>query len=107
MKEEQYLDDADIQSLKAQLEEQDFKASGDDYEHFITSSVWEDMKDMLEERITGLLTKLESMESGPQMDIIYKARLHELRQLVIYPEHVIELFKVIKEVPDESNGLAV
>ena len=105
--EEQYLDDEDIQSLRDQLEEQNFKTNGEDYEDFMSGPIWEDLKAMLEERIESNLIRLEDMGNTAQMDIIYKARLHELRQFIKYPEHVIELFKVTKkEEPDESTKLA-
>ena len=106
MEEEQYLNEQDIQDLRRQMEEQDFKASGEDYEDFISGPIWDDLKTMLQERIDGQLEKLESMGNSVQEDTIIKARLHELRQLIKYPEHVIELFKVTKEEPDESTRLA-
>jgi len=101
--ETQTLTEEDIQSLREQLAEQDYKASGEDYEHFIAGPIWEDMKANLQERIDGLLVKLESMENSPKADSIYKARLHEVRQLILYPEHVIELFNIIKEVPEDET----
>lgn len=102
---EPYFSESDISSLREQMKEQDFKASGEDYEDFMTGLVWEDMSNMLQERIDGLLERLEGMGNSAQEDIIIKARIHELRQLLKYPEHVIELHSVIKEEPDESDRL--
>lgn len=103
--EEQHLDEEDIQSIRDYIKDEGVKADMADYEDFVAGPVWEDMKQVLQERIEGLLVKLESMSNTPQVDLIYKARLHEVRQLIMYPEYVIELYSVIKEEPDESNGL--
>lgn len=101
-----YLDEEDLKSLREQMEEQDFKANGADYEDFIAGPLWGDLRTMLNERIDSLRDKLEEVDNTAKVDTIYKSRLHELRQLLKYPEHVIELFKVTKEEPDESTELA-
>lgn len=104
--EEQHLTEEDLKSLKKQIAEQDFRATGEDYEDFISGPIWDDLKTMLQERVDGLLEQLEGLDNSPQEDVIIKSRLHELRQLLKYPEHVIELFKITKEESDESDRLA-
>ncbi len=105
MKEEQLTED-DIEQLREQIKEQDFKASGEDYEDFIAGPIWDDLSTMLQERIDSMLNRLEGLDNDNKTDTIIKSRLHELRQLIKYPEHVIELFKITKEEPDESTRLA-
>jgi hypothetical protein len=91
------LSASDLASIREQIKEMDFKAGREDYEIFLASEIWEDFSAFLEERIASVRGKLEDLANSHDADIIYKSRLHELRQLLRYPIHVIELLNLLEE----------
>lgn len=97
-KEDIYSDD--IKDIRDQIKAYDFKAGLEDYELFLGSPVWDDLKANLEERVNSCLKSLENLSNTHTADIVYKSRLHELRQLLAYPSTVINLYKAMEEDSD-------
>lgn len=100
MQPEEYLSDDDIKDIRDQIKAYNFKAGLTDYELFLDSPVWEDLKANLEERVNGCLKRLENLSNMHIADVVYKARLHELRQLISYPSTVINLYKSLEDDSD-------
>jgi hypothetical protein len=96
------LSEEQIQQIREQIKEYNFKAGIDDYKVFIDSPVWDDFKCNILDRILSIQQKLESLENSREADIVYKGRLHELRQLLEYPIKVIQLLEVLEEQEDEQ-----
>ena len=97
---EEHLSDDDIKDIRDQIKAYDFKAGLEDYQIFLESPVWEDLKANLEERVNSCLKSLENLSNTHTADIVYKARLHELRQLIAYPSTVINLYKAMEDNSD-------
>ena len=87
----------DIEILREQIKEDDFRASADDYIDFLKTPVWEDLSTYLIRCISVQRAKLESLESTEREDLVSKARLHQLRMLLAYPSSVIRTLKLVED----------
>lgn len=94
------LSEEDIEDIRKQIKDYDFKAGKEDYQIFLEGPIWADLKENLEERVSACIKNLEDLSNSHMIDIVYKARLHELRQLLAYPETVINL---LENLEDDSN----
>jgi hypothetical protein len=97
MQPDTYLSEDDIKSIQDQLKEENVKASKEDYEIFLETSVWDDMKSVMQARVDGLVKGLEDLGNSRMADVVYKSRLHELRQLISFPENMVAILKLTEE----------
>lgn len=94
------LNDEDIKAIEQQIKEYNFKAGLTDFEIFIESPIWEDFRNNLVERLGSLQSALEDLANTEKMNIVYKSRIHEIRQLLAYPDNVIKLLKALENDDD-------
>ncbi len=97
---DEHFSDEDVEDIRKQIRDYKFKAGKEDYQIFLEGPIWADLKENLLERVDRCRNNLEDLSNSHIADIMYKARLHELRQLLAYPDTVINL---LQNLEDDSN----